>query len=256
MMTRRLLALGLSALAVLVINSARGDFVVYGAGIIYVKADTIGTNDGTSWENAFVDLQDALTASQEGDEIWVAAGTYKPTSGADRSATFDLLPGGGGCSLFLYGGFAGTETDRSQRDWVANPTILSGDLNGDDNGNVVPSEPTRSDNSYHVVTSSCQGEIDGFTVTAGNSIDHGGGILDANAGVVLLNLVVTANSAATDGGGLHSQGSMLWHRGRDVQQQLCLRIGWRSLRGRDSEQRHFRWEFGEYWWWNVRRRLF
>ncbi len=83
---------------------------------------------GTSWQDAFQDLQDALAVAQSGDEIWVAKGVYKPDRGTgDRSATFQLVNGVG-----LYGGFAGWETKREQRDWVNNETILSGDLIGDD----------------------------------------------------------------------------------------------------------------------------
>jgi len=55
----------------------------------------------------------------------VASGVYTP--GATVSDTFQLLDG-----VEIYGGFAATETLRTQRDWVANPTVLSGDIAGDD----------------------------------------------------------------------------------------------------------------------------
>lgn len=82
-----------------------------------------GMNDGSSWQDAFADLQDALAAADAGDEIWVAEGTYKPTQGLDRSASFELKSGVG-----IYGGFAGGETLRSQRDASQNLTVLSGDI--------------------------------------------------------------------------------------------------------------------------------
>ena len=88
--------------------------------ILYVKEG--GTGDCSSWENA-CDLQDALGDAETGNEIWVAEGTYYPTDSTDRTVSFKLKNG-----VALYGGFAGTETARDQRDWVVNPTILSGDL--------------------------------------------------------------------------------------------------------------------------------
>jgi len=83
--------------------------------IRYVNADATGNNNGSSWTDAYTDLQSALVAAQTGDEIWVAKGTYKPTSGSDRTATFQLKNG-----VVLYGGFAGTESDRAQRNFNTN----------------------------------------------------------------------------------------------------------------------------------------
>lgn len=94
----------------------------------YVNSNIPGGNQGTSWQNAFMDLQDALGVAVDGDEIWVAAGTYTPDRGTgDRTRAFEIV-----CGTRLYGGFGGWETAREQRDWVAHPTILTGDLQGDD----------------------------------------------------------------------------------------------------------------------------
>jgi hypothetical protein len=101
----------------------------------YVNASAAGGN-GTSWACAFNDLQQALAASDAGDEIWVAKGTYKPTTGTDRTASFAMKNG-----VAIYGGFNGTETAQNQRNRATNVTILSGDI-GTPNDN--------SDNSYHV----------------------------------------------------------------------------------------------------------
>ena len=89
----------------------------------------------------------ALTAASSGQQIWVAAGTYKPTAGTDRTISFALKPGVG-----VYGGFAGTETALEQRDWRTNVTTLSGDLLGNDSGPASIWNATMADNSFHVVT--------------------------------------------------------------------------------------------------------
>jgi hypothetical protein len=114
-------------------------------------------------------------------QIWVAAGTYKPTDGTDRAATFELVNG-----IRVYGRFAGTETDRSERDWVANPTILSGDIG-------VAADTT--DNCYHVVTNTGNDSttvFDGFTVTGGHatgSQESGGGMGNNHSDPLVVNTV-------------------------------------------------------------------
>jgi autotransporter family porin len=85
-------------------------------GVIYVNAAANGANDGTSWRDAFTDLQDALAVAASGDQIWVASGMYFPnTVGA-----FELVDG-----TSLYGGFAGWEDALEDRDWKENETILT-----------------------------------------------------------------------------------------------------------------------------------
>lgn len=91
--------------------------------VIYVNENGGGVPIGNSWSNPFTDLTTALSNAQAGDEIWVAAGVYKPTSGTDRDLSFQV-----GSDIQIYGGFNGTETARNQRNWSANTTVLSGDI--------------------------------------------------------------------------------------------------------------------------------
>ena len=163
----------------------------------YVDADaTAGANNGTSWANAFTDLQSALVVADPGDEIWVAAGTYKPTSGTNRGACFYLKDYVG-----IYGGFAGAETSRDQRNCTANVTTLSGDI-----GAVGQS----SDNSYHVVWAMAVhgATLDGFTITGGNADaaedNLGGGMYNYACSPTLANLIFQSNSAAYAGGGMYN----------------------------------------------------
>jgi hypothetical protein len=140
----------------------------------------------------------ALTRAISGDEIWAAAGTYKPTTGTDREATFQLQSG-----VALYGSFAGTETARSQRNPTSNVTLLSGDLNGEDVGFT-----NNAENVYHVVTGADGAILDGFTITGGNAnrsgeiiTGFGGGIYNISGSPALANLTISGN-IATEGGGM------------------------------------------------------
>ena len=36
--------------------------------------------DGSTWDNAYRTVQDALSAATSGDELWVVAGTYTPAA--------------------------------------------------------------------------------------------------------------------------------------------------------------------------------
>ncbi len=167
---------------------------------IFVRANAGGSNNGTSWVDAFTDLQGALAAAKSGDTIWVAGGTYKPTTGTDRNATFTLKN-----HVEIYGGFAGSETSLSQRNVATNATILSGDI-----GTVN----TAGDNVYHVVTGSSTSNttiLDGFTISGGNANlpnpgdfrSFGGGIFIIDGSPILRNLIFESNNA-TNGGGLYN----------------------------------------------------
>ena len=182
-------------------------------GVIFVNINAIdGENDGTSWDNAYTDLQSALAAAGASNQIWVAQGTYLPVTGNNlpedvedpREVSFVINNG-----VKVYGGFAGAETALEQRDIEANPTILSGNIGEDGQG----------DNSYHVVDitdSPASTSIDGFTITGGQADgdsgfdrqDHGGGLFGrSNAGATLQNLIIENNFAVDDGGAVYAEDS-------------------------------------------------
>jgi predicted outer membrane repeat protein len=172
---------------------------VHAAGVLFVTP--AGTGDCSSWQNA-CSLQSALAAALAGDEIWVAKGTYLPTAGLDRSASFQMVG-----DVSLYGGFEGTETSLNERNPhpATNGTILSGDI-----GSVGDN----SDNSYHVVAGNDDytiTRIDGFTITGGYANgaapdDRGGGIYcTTGCGITLVNTIIANNASALYGGGIFHQ---------------------------------------------------
>ncbi|NOT01869.1 MAG: S8 family serine peptidase, partial [Phycisphaerales bacterium] len=141
-------------------------------GRLYVRSDANGLNLGTNWADAFADLQSALRIAARAEnavtEIWVATGRYSPAPpGGSRGATFRLAAG-----VSLYGGFAGNETTIDQRDPVAFPTILSGDLLGDDDSDDDSDHD--GDNVYRVVTAveiDAPVTFDGFVVSGGRTAE-------------------------------------------------------------------------------------
>lgn len=123
---------------------------------LYVDKDATGTLDGSSWANAFTDLQNALTFARTCggiEEIWIAEGTYVPTQGLDRNSSFHLVNG-----VSLYGGFLGTETELEERKVGQHLTVLSGD------------QGTAPFKSFHVVIGT---NIDSSTTISGLVIRDG-----------------------------------------------------------------------------------
>jgi hypothetical protein len=171
------------------------------AGVIYVSASATGANSGADWANAFVTLQGALAAAGSGDEIWVAAGSYTPGPAGNREATFQLKAG-----VAIYGGFAGTESQREQRDWTTNVVTLSGDLNGDDGADFA----NNGENSIHVVTGATGATLDGVTISGGNAdinapgMNAGGGMYNASSSPTLSNVTFSENSAVAVGAGIYN----------------------------------------------------
>jgi hypothetical protein len=194
--------------------------------IIYVDDDATGANDGTSWENAYVYLQDALVDANDSDkpvEIRVAQGIYKPDQGAgqtsgDREASFHLVSG-----TIISGGYAGLNPtdpniDPNTRNIELYKTILSGDLNGDDaevqDAQSLLENISREDNSYHVLIPFYPGPnaivvIDSLYINGGNAngedINHyGGGILWYGANLDILNCTFKDNTSNQEGGAIYN----------------------------------------------------
>ncbi|MDR1594350.1 MAG: right-handed parallel beta-helix repeat-containing protein, partial [Prevotellaceae bacterium] len=190
----------------------------------YVKEGGTTVNDGISWATASGDLQAMINASCADDEIWVAAGTYKPIYTADGwNSSTKVYPntGGGRDNAFvlkegvtIYGGFQATGNpgfdDRQPiSDNVDYKTILSGDIDDATNNDV-----------YHVVVAANLDTalLDGFTITgAYNNVtvagsitvntrpvtrNYGGGIY-VNGSMYFSNLKVINNTAFVMGGGAY-----------------------------------------------------
>ena len=182
---------------------------------IYVNDDATGANNGSSWTDAFTDLQDALDVAIAGNQIWIAEGTYEPSveygGAGDRYKSFRMINGVG-----IYGGFDPSIGDDvfDERDWENNVTILSGDIG-------IPDD--NSDNCYHVfshdegwggggaVILDESAILDGFTITGGNANgsdvhDGGGGMAN---GIVssptVRNCIFSKNAAIRDGGGMKNE---------------------------------------------------
>lgn len=171
--------------------------------VIFVKANATGSNTGRSWANAHPSLQTALGAAEANDDIWVAAGTYKP--GNSRGDTFTLKT-----NVDIYGGFNGTESTLAARNFKNNIVLLSGDLNGNDNYGTTPAGNI-SDNSIHVVRGG-NARLDGVTIQGGNSNGAqgtpdsvGGGLFIHGSSGNYRNLIFKHNHSSDRSGCLYSE---------------------------------------------------
>lgn len=144
--------------------------------VTYVDLDAVGGQNGSSWQDAYTDLQDALANTSSG-EIWVAEGTYTPAPVGQPTISFQLKN-----NVALYGGFDGTETFLSQRDVAAHETFLSGDLAGDDTYGAFSNWwqynwTGQADNCGRIVDGSGVGSsavLDGFSIVAGYGVNMTG----------------------------------------------------------------------------------
>lgn len=188
-------------LCVLMANTSHAQTTYY---VDAARADNSGA--GTGWATAEKELQVAINEAVSGDQIWVKAGTYKPTLGTDRTICFSMKNG-----VAIYGGFIGTETLLTQRNEIYNLTILSGDLLGNDAGFT-----NNDENSYNVFRNSGLNNtavLDGFTIRGGNAnltnfstSSYGGAMYNASATPTIKNTLFLYNAAYTSGGAIYSLG--------------------------------------------------
>jgi hypothetical protein len=181
------------------------------AGRVYVAEGASG--EGSGWDDALGNLSNALNIASGCSgitEIWVRAGTYKPSGqpynlnlGDSRHNAFYLVN-----NVAIYGGFFGNETLLSGRNPGANQTILSGDIGS----------PGNADNCYHTivtVNNTSTARLDGFIIRDGNAdgtgisksilgaiveASSGGGITIYTSSPVISNCILTANKAGQGGG--------------------------------------------------------
>jgi predicted outer membrane repeat protein len=191
---------------------------------IYVDANALGANDGSSWANAFSRLQDALTIAGVTNpdcfgssrvEVWTAPGVYRPDVGmaetvGSENASFFLRR-----NVDLIGGLPVGASSVLQQDVAANVSVLTGELS------------TPGARALHVVRAAgligASTSIDGFTIEKGraqgvSSADagRGGGLLAVGGDhpVVVRNCTFRENEARLSGGALHAD---LYHTLLDVE---------------------------------------
>ena len=164
--------------------------------IVYVDKDQNG--NGTSWANAYSSIAAAIAGTGENQEFWVAEGIYTPSSDSPVIFGTRLAPKQGSQ---LYGGFAGNETSRDQRDVSGHPTIIDGGPN----------------NLKHVIwiqILTTNVRIDGFVIKNGSAIADDGGwgkwgggifadqVTGTGYNTTIANCTFENNTATESGGGV------------------------------------------------------
>jgi len=189
------------ALLIICLLSSVSLFAIPPSAIKYVKPAATGTGDGSSWANASADLQGMIDASNEYEQVWVAAGTYKPLREPTNTAADNLNGSNRNYAYVLkdkvkvYGGFVGTETtllERTDAVILANPSILSG----------ANASPSTSDDLYHVVISvndDANTVLNGFTIQNGKADGGSGNIIVETSADPINPYKIVKNH----GGGLH-----------------------------------------------------
>ncbi|MFN8357680.1 MAG: choice-of-anchor Q domain-containing protein [Spirosomataceae bacterium] len=184
----------------------------YQFGPIFVnKATGNDFNTGNFWSNPLKTLKAALQVTCPRGQIWVVTGTYYPDQVAtfdynDRNDSFILKEG-----VSIYGGFPNQPTlpTMADRNWSLYPTILSGEIQQDNNPD---------NNSYHVIYNNSNGltqaaVLDGFIIQEGAANEGdaensaGAGMFNRNSSPLLINCIFRANLAVRGSGCLLTQSS-------------------------------------------------
>ncbi len=199
------------------------EYKIYSSGIWYVDSEKYG--NGSSWEEAFETVQQAVEAARPGDEIWVKAGIYSLLS----EILIDK-------PVQMYGCFNGTETRREERNCRLYDSILDGQdmvrclniksrgvvLDGfiishgyDDMGGGIYA----SESSEYIITNCIiennqanlgagiyneapEGKVSNCTFTNNTATEHGGGIYILYSGLKVANSIFSQNQAGdTEGAG-------------------------------------------------------
>jgi hypothetical protein len=158
--------------------------------VVFVNASAAAGGDGNSWLTAYRSLQDGLAKSRSGWEVWVAKGAYAPNAGMPPGVDTSFVMTTGAA---LLGGFAGTETIKTARDWKTNETIISGDP-------ALTGQPANL--RYRpLLLGAEEGRLDGFIVEKGSSGKGSGMSASVFASITITNCVFRNHEGTAEEGG-------------------------------------------------------
>jgi len=181
--------------------------VFSGCNKVYVDKDNNGLiHDGRSWQTAYKTLQEGIDkaaelaeSSNKNTEIWVAEGVYDEARDGDAESPGSLMMRSG---VYICGGFAGDETEKSQRDPQAHPVIIDG------------SKSNAGAAAYHTIVGTDGSGLDGVTVKGGvgkefgsDASMRGGGLYLDGGGMICGNCIFEENTARFGGGVFVKDGS-------------------------------------------------